>query len=160
MTEARDDLAGLVPCPFCGSDKVAPALEISGREYVGSVQCGNCWARGPRTCVGDWASSLVRSTGPWNKRAAIGTAGWNTRSAAAAIETLNAKRAEAVAALDRRNAAVSVCPYMKARPPSSEQACKVCGAGSTEPCRKRVIADATFVAEVSAAIRNEGSGDA
>lgn len=48
-------------------------------------------------------------------------------------------------ALEQHDAAIEPCPYTKANSPSSEAACRSCGAEASEPCRKRVIADANFV---------------
>lgn len=61
-------------------------------------------------------------------------------------------------ALKDRDAKASVCPYMKPSKPNPVFSCKVCGADSGEPCRRRVIANADFVFAVRAALHPSTAG--
>ena len=73
------------------------------------------------------------------------------------IAAIVAKLTEALA---QRDATVAPCPFMSPRPPRSDTKCKVCGADSSEPCRKRVIADADFVTAARASLlRSEGESN-
>lgn len=68
------------------------------------------------------------------------------------IAAIVAKLTEALA---KRDGEVAPCPYMSSRPPRSDIECKACGADASEPCRKRVTADANFVTDARAALALE-----
>ena len=65
--------------------------------------------------------------------------------------------ASLVEALQERDAKYSVCPFARSDYPAVPE-CKVCGADSSEPCRKRVIADAEFVDSIRAILSKAVGG--
>ena len=93
---------GLLACPFCGSQNVAPALLPEDVGYRGSVQCSNCWARGPRTYVGDWCAVLIQAGTGRPDRDEMGAAGWNTRALSQALPAPGEVERAAVVAYIRR----------------------------------------------------------
>ena len=62
-------------------------------------------------------------------------------------------------ALVRRDAKFAPCPFNGPRPPNNAERCGLCDADSSEPCRRRVSADADFVDDARAALaRATGDG--
>jgi hypothetical protein len=61
-------------------------------------------------------------------------------------------------ALAERDSTMAVCPFVVGRPPKNAELCSVCNADSSEPCRKRVIADHLFVEAARAALPPQPEG--
>lgn len=130
----------LLPCPFCGEE----ADFVDGADDDGrwvAVACPGCGA-GSRQHYPVMEDARPHAQSAWNIRATVAE---SASQPTGEVERLRE-------ALNKRDAAHSVCPFAKPNPPNPVLACKVCGADSSEPCRKRVLADAEFVDEARAAL--------
>lgn len=61
MSEAKNDLTDLLPCPFCGS----PHVELVCSWSAWFVRCNECDANGPTVTDGD-DEDVEKAKGAWN----------------------------------------------------------------------------------------------